>query len=166
MYLAKALKYQQKHEDQTYKSKEHHFQEEHNYSRTANPCAIDVPNADDIEWVTACEDTCLFIEKVIPKHLEKRNLKINVEKTEELNIKNKGGLEWKNCKYLGTLFDAEEDLNRRKTLATSCFNSKKNILSSNKINLKTRIRIFNAYVTSIFMCNNEFWTVTKTLEKK
>ncbi len=41
----------------------------------------------------------------------------------------------------------------------------KNHLTSTKIILQTRIRIFEAYVTSIFLYNSEVWTLTKALEK-
>ena len=37
-------------------------------------------------------------------------------------------------------------------------------LTSNKIDLKTRMRLFNAYITSIFLYNSELWTLTKKLE--
>ncbi len=41
----------------------------------------------------------------------------------------------------------------------------KHPLTSTKIPLKTRIRIFEAYVSSIFLYNSEVWTLTKALEK-
>ena len=37
---------------------------------------------------------------------------------------------------------------------------------TNKISLSTRIRAFNAYVTSIFLYNSELWTLTKNKENK
>ncbi len=41
----------------------------------------------------------------------------------------------------------------------------KNNLTSTKIPLKTRIMIFEAYVSSIFLYNSEVWTLTKSLAK-
>ena len=43
------------------------------------------------------------------------------------------------------------------------YNKYKNILESNKISLKVRIRLFNVYIASIFLYNSELWTLTKKL---
>ncbi len=40
-----------------------------------------------------------------------------------------------------------------------------NHLTSTKITLKTRIRIFEAYVSSVFLYNSQVWKLTKALEK-
>ena len=53
------------------------------------------------------------IRKKIPGLLEKRNLLINNEETEEYQIQKEGDMEWKKCKYLGTLLDTENDTRRR-----------------------------------------------------
>ena len=40
------------------------------------------------------------------------------------------------------------------------------IFNNNRLNIKTKIRIFNACVESIFLYNSELWTLTKTAENK
>ena len=40
----------------------------------------------------------------------------------------------------------------------------RSILSSTKIELKTRMRLFDAYISSIFLYNSEVWSLTKTQE--
>ncbi|KAJ8036935.1 hypothetical protein HOLleu_17604 [Holothuria leucospilota] len=40
----------------------------------------------------------------------------------------------------------------------------RSILTSKKIELKTRIRLFDAYISSIFLYNSEVWSLTKTQE--
>ena len=94
------------------------------------------------------------------------NLQANKNKTEEHHIKRNGGEEWKKCKYLGTLLDTHEDIKRRKQLANAAFIQYKEILTSKKIELKIRLRLFNAYISSVFLYNSELWTLTKTQENK
>src|SRR2546425_5899531 len=43
------------------------------------------------------------------------------------------------------------------------YNKYKNILESKKISLKVRCKLFNIYITSIFMYNSELWTLTRKL---
>ena len=37
----------------------------------------------------------------------------------------------------------------------------KHILTDKKLDAKTRMRVFNAYITSVFMYNTEIWTINK-----
>ena len=66
------------------------------------------------------------------------------------------------CKYLGTLLDTNSDVSRRKCLAILGFNKLK-IAFNSKLTIKNKIRIFNAYIKSIFLYNAELWTLTKKL---
>jgi hypothetical protein len=70
------------------------------------------------------------------------------------------------CKYLGSLLDTKEYLTRRKQLAHISFTNKKNILTSNGISLRMRMRVFNSFVTLIFLYNSELWTLNKKMEKE
>ena len=70
------------------------------------------------------------------------------------------------CKLLGSLLDTAHDIKRRKGQALNAYRKKENICKSNKISLRTKIRVFNAYITSIFLYNCELWTLTKNKEKK
>ena len=91
-----------------------------------------------------------------------RNLQVNNNKTEEHVIRRNGPEEWKQCKYLGTLLSTEEDIKRRKQLANAAFTQYKTILTSKNIELKVRLRLFNALISSVFLYNSELWTLTKT----
>jgi len=97
------------------------------------------------------------IKITIPECLKKRNLDINFNKTEQYNINRHGDEEWKKCKYLGSMLDTETDIKRRKCLAIVAFNKYKSILTSKKLNIKTRIRLFNIYIGSVFLYNAELW---------
>ena len=101
----------------------------------------------------------------IPLKLKQRNLIISQDKTEEYCI-NKNDDSWKSCKYLGSYLDTEKDITKRKQLSMMAYQKYKLKLESNKISLNVRARLFNVYVTSIFMYNSELWTLTKKLENE
>ena len=141
---------------------------DHNYAiKRDTSILINQQYADDIGWISNAKHRTEQIKRTIPDKLKSRNLQVNKNKTEEHHIKrNPGGEEWKKCKYLGTLLDTEEDIKRRKQLANAAFIQYKEILTSKKIELKVRLRLFNAYISSVFLYNSELWTLTKTQENK
>ena len=123
---------------------------DHNYAvPTDNYIYINQQYADDISYITNQDDISEKIKSTIPEKLARRNLKVNTSKTEEFTI-NRSNDSWKRCRYLGSLLDTSEDIKRRKSLAMTAFNSNRNVLTS-KLDIKTNIRIFNAYVSSIFL---------------
>ena len=105
---------------------------------------IDQQYADDISWVTTSESKIQEIEKKIPIKPEARNLIVNHTKTEKYCITRKGPEEWKKCKYLGTIFETEKDIHRRKSLAISAYNKLKHILESKRTKISLRMRTFNS----------------------
>ena len=140
---------------------------DHNYAiKRDTSILINQQYADDIGWISNAKHRTEQIKRTIPDKLKSRNLQVNKNKTEEHHIKRNGGEEWKKCKYLGTLLDTEEDIKRRKQLANAAFIQYKEILTSKKIELKVRLRLFNAYISSVFLYNSELWTLTKTQENK
>ena len=166
LYLAKALK------------EEHRSNGDHNYAKpyTERPYPAhlqdhnytDLPDeyvyieqqyADDISFITSQKHVVENIKRAIPKKLIGRNLEINETKTEEIIIK-RGVDEWRKCKYLGSHPDTMEDIKRRKCMAMTAFNTYQEILTS-KMDIKTKMRIFEAYITSVFMYNSGLWTVNK-----
>ena len=110
-----------------------------------------------------CKGPCGVTRHVrIEFERESFNLHVNETKTEEHRIKRGGNDNWKKCKYLGTLLDTNSDISRRKCLAILAFNKLK-IAFNSKLTIKNKIRIFNAYIESIFLYNAELWTLTKKL---
>ena len=97
-------------------------------------------------------------------NLYKIETQFNISKTEKYNISSKSGDDWKQCKYLGSYLDTDSDILRRKQLSYAAFNQLKTKLTSRKLSLKVRMRLFNVYVTSIFLYNSELWTITKKIE--
>ena len=64
---------------------------------------IDQQYADDISRITNCKHEIENITATVPQQLMKRNLNVNITKTEDYIIRREGPEEWKKCKYLGSL---------------------------------------------------------------
>ncbi len=141
---------------------------EHTYAKIpqVQPFILNQQYADDIGWMSVAKYQTDAIKKEIPNKLRARNLMVNEAKTEEYTIKRNGDNEWKTCKYVGSLPDTEKDFIRRKGLAAGAYHQNRKILESNKISLKIRLRLFNCYVTSIFMYNVEIWSMNTTLQDR
>ncbi len=103
-------------------------------------------------------------KKKTSKQLKKRNLQINEEKTKNYPVRREGNEKWKTCKLVGSILDTEKDMNRRKTLALCAHIKLKYIPESKKNTIKIKVKVFNAFVRSIFMYNSELRTLTKKLE--
>ena len=170
LYLAKALK--EDIGDHNYAKHGTHedtippIMAEHAYSLPSHhqPILIDQQYADDIGWITTAKYTTNLIKDRVPLKLKGRGLEINDTKTEEYDITRGGSEEWKKCKYVGSLIDTKEDIKRRKKLAMASYTQYRSILTSTKIDVKTRIRLFDAYISSVSLYNSEVWSLTKTLE--
>ena len=75
-------------------------------------------------------------------------------------------ISWKKCKCLGTMIDTKTDIARRKGLTLDTMIKLEKIFKSHKLTLDTKIRIFDAYVSSIMLYNSELWVLNKQLEEK
>ena len=134
--------------------------------KSQNKFCIAQQYADDTSWITTEKHIKDNIKKEVPTVLRAKNLLVNEDKTEEFTVSREGDTEWKKCRFLGSLLGNEEDIKRRKQLACAAFHKNKTSLCSNKISLKTRIRIFSALVTSIALYNSELWSLTSKDIKK
>ena len=126
-----------------------------------NDIDVDLQYADDISEVTTNETVFNETKAKLPEILTNRKLKVNVSKTEEYVIQRGGDTSWKNCKFLGTKLDANAELSRRKGLAIEAINSKKEYFNSPKLTVEQKSRIFESYVSSIFLYNCELWTINE-----
>ena len=119
--------------------------------------------ADDICWLGMnSSHTISDVKDTIPEQLAKRNLTINNAKTEEYIISKNGDPAWMKCKYLGTMLDTHTDIKSRKRNANNAMRIIEHILKDKRVSLQTKLRVFNAYVTSIFLYNSETWTIKQT----
>ena len=122
---------------------------------------LEIQCADDISLATTDENVFKQTKANLPNVLTDRELKLNVSKTEEYEIKRKGDEKWKQCKSLGTQLDTETEIKRRKGLTISTLRNLNKILKSDKISIKLKSRTFDAYASSIFLFNSEIWTITR-----
>ena len=111
---------------------------DHNYHINKQHEILDPQYADDISWVTngpyyLIED----IKEKIPMILEKRDLMINKDKTEEFSITYGGHENWKKIKYLGSLIDTKEDIQRRKSLTLAAISNLRDIWKNNNVSTNT-----------------------------
>jgi hypothetical protein len=100
----------------------------------------------------------------MPEMLLEEGLFINKSKTERFRISRTSDTKWRSCKYLGSLLGTEEDIKRRKGLVYDTCNTFEKIINSNQVSEAVRLRMYKAYIESIFLYNSELWTLTKTLE--
>ena len=146
------------------------FLKDHTYQKTDNDnnnfLTIDHQYADDIGWASTGQHIIENVEREVPHALKKRNIKINPEKTERYRITRNGDTEWKKCKYVGSLSGTNEDINRRTSLAHRDFNCLHSIFKNKTLNLKLKLRIFQALIESIFLYNSECWGLNKEQEER
>ena len=106
---------------------------EHCYTKPINDeINIVQEYADDMSSITTNPTIIEYKKKNLPANLE-----INETKTEEYEIKRKGNVEWKECKFLGSLINTEEDIKRRKALAIAAINKMHHIFYD-KIDKKSK----------------------------
>ena len=141
---------------------------EHSYAKV-NPDShlrIDGEFADDMNKITTDNNTIEHYKNNLPGKLQQRNLHMNATKTEQYAITRGGDVLWKDCKLLGSLLDTDSDIKRRTGLAVGVICELKCIFYSTRLCIKIKVRVFDVFVTSIFMYNAELWTLTATKEKK
>ena len=169
-YLAKALPVPQSniYTEHSYTNKQITHQEipdqliEHNYTTNTQKrhINIDMQYADDISKITSDFNAIEKFKVNIKEKLLERNLKINIDKTEQYII-NKKEHSWKKCKILGTLLDTTTDIKRRKTLAIVATQKLKYIFNNKNITITSKTATFTTYIQSIFLYNAETWTLKK-----
>ena len=71
---------------------------------------------------------------------------------------------WKSCKCLGSMIDTPTDIKRRKSLSIEAMNKLKQVWRNKRVSTKTKLRIFNAYISSIFLYNSELWSLNRSME--
>ena len=165
LYLSNAL-YKQEQNDHNKDIFRPRFLLEHNYAKYIDQhIRINQEYADDMSIITTDPHTISNIKDKVRPKLEIRNLNINEAKTEEYKIERNGNEDWRNCKLLGSLLDTDKDITRRKSLAIASINNLKYIFYNQKLNINIKTRVFNCYVSSVFLYNSELWTLTKSKEK-
>ena len=82
--------------------------------------------ADDTDFVSTSAQWLESLEPVINDILKKWNLTVNKDKTERTNVSrsvDRVAVTWRSSRKLGSLMGDNEDVSRRKQLASAAFNS-------------------------------------------
>ena len=133
----------------------------HDYPPDDKVVNIEMQYADDITGISSSQEMIMANEDKMTGKLSDRGLCVNQSKTENYEVYRGCDGEWKKCKLLGSKLDTDEDIKRRKGLAVSVIKEKKDIFNGN-LDFITKMRIFNCYITAIFLYNSELWTLTET----
>ena len=134
-------------------------------NRDQQNLAIDPKYADDITFIRSHQSKINQIKRILPEMLKEGNLEENKSKREEYHVPNEKE-KWKKCKCLGSILDTVNDIERRKCLAIGAMTSLEKTFKNRNLSKQTKTRIFDSYVSSIFLYNSELWVITKTTEKK
>ena len=130
--------------------------------------------ADDYDHLTEDHEKKEQFKSCVKEILGKDNLKVNEDKTEDTVLKrgkhdrkNKNKNEpWRETIKLGSKLGDEEDIKRRKNLATGKLAQMKKVLKSRKISkVKKKMKLYNAMVKSVLTYNACTWGLTKSDEK-
>ena len=123
--------------------------------------------ADDVDFISLIKHKDV---SEVSKILRKYNLIVNNDKTEKTVInrkKNRNEERWRNVKKVGSLIGDEEDINRRKQLATVAMHKIQAMWTSkDKIKLKTKMKVYRALVKSVLIYNCGTWGVPSNIEEK
>ena len=116
--------------------------------------------ADNVGKVTSDYRALQKFKQTVPIELEKRDLIINQDKTEQFTIITRNNNEWKKCKYLGSMLDTSEDIKRRKGISISAANKLRTLFCHKKLTTQTKMSAFTTYIEPIFLYNCELWSLT------
>ena len=126
---------------------------------------IETKYADGVTFIRSEEAKINQGERVVPSMLCEEGLSISKSNSEKYHISKCSDTKWKSCKYLGSLIGNEEDIKRRKGLTNDNYHALESILKSKLVSESVGIRIFRAYIESIFHYTSELWISTNTLER-
>ena len=131
--------------------------------RAIHRIEIDPKYADGLTFIRSDKSQMRNVKRAIPQMLSDGNLEENKSKREDYDIPSTDD-SWKKCKFLGSMIDTENDCKNRTVLAAGTMTILKDLFSSHTLSIKTKVRIFEGYVSSIFLYNSELWVVDQILE--
>ena len=129
----------------------------------------DLQYADDCDFLTEFEKNQNIQLNQANKTLSKYNLLVNESKTEKITIerkKEKKDEKWRDSIKVGSKLGDEEDIKRRKTLATTAMENNNNLWKNKwKISINKRIRLYDTLIKSILTYNCGTWGLRNTDER-
>jgi len=134
--------------------------------RVASDAGIpfEIVYADDTDFLSTSQQWLNSLEDDVVAVLGNWFLNVNPSKTEKTRIfrsKDRIGEEWRSTKKLGSLLGDEEDVMRRKQLATIMFQSMWSMWKRRDlIHERLRLRLYNAFVLPVLTYNCGTWGLT------
>ena len=139
--------------------------------------------ADDTVIIADTSEKLQALVDVVKRESEKMGLKINIKKTEvvvasknpeppncNIIINNTRIKQANNFVYLGSTISQDarpnREIERRILIAKNSFNSMKNLLTNNRMNIQTRVRALKTYIWSTLMYGAESWTLNREMKMK
>ncbi|XP_065189344.1 uncharacterized protein LOC135819973 [Sycon ciliatum] len=125
--------------------------------------------ADDTDFLSSSRTWLDSISPSITKVLREWHLKVNEEETEQTTLRRAGDRLaeiWRKTRKLGSLLGDEQDVIRRKQLATAAFRSLFVVWCRRElISEKLRLRLYQAFVIPVLTYNGGTWGLTMALEQ-
>ena len=126
--------------------------------------------ADDVDFISTDQKYLKDCLPTISSSLAEWNLKMNEGKTEHTMIsrqKDRIEEQWRHTIKLGSMLGVDEDIGRRKRLATSALHRMWVIwLRGQHIRESLRVRLYNSFILPILLYNCGTWSLTGTQERK
>ena len=136
-------------------------------NKTEEGIPTEMAYADDVDFISMIKHKDVGD---ISKVLKKYKLLVNNDKTECTTISRKNQKkeeEWRSTRKVGSLLGDEEDINRRKQLATASMTKINAIyLKKDKVKLEKKIKIYRALVKSVLLYNCGTWGVSANVQQK
>jgi hypothetical protein len=122
--------------------------------------------ADDLDFISSSKRYMVALEKVLMEQLPRYGLRPNAVKTQRVVVRARAQMqdkyleaadpddeadEWKKVKVLGSLLGNKEDLARRRSLASAAFRENYPVLKDQRLALKLRLRVYDAYVLTVLL---------------
>ena len=125
--------------------------------------------ADDTDFLSSSRTWLDSISPSINEVLRECHLKVNEEKIEQTTLRREGDRlaeVWRKTHKLGSLQGNEQDVTRRKQLATAAFRSLSVVWCRREfISEKLRLRLYQAFAIPVLTYNGGTWGLTVALEE-
>ena len=129
---------------------------------------IDIIYADDTDFVSTSSAWLAQLEPLAATVLRQWNLHVNAEKTEHTKLtrqQDRVSEEWRMTKKLGSLIGDDEDITRRKQLATASYRAMYSLWKRRTlVREELRLRLYNAFVMPVLLYNSGTWAPTSVAE--
>jgi len=130
---------------------------------------FDIEYADDVDFLSTSGSWLRSLEPQVSTILGEWFLQVNGSKTEYALISREADRtseNWRMVKKLGSLLGDQEDVCRRKQLASAAFQSLRHLWKRAKqVSLALRIRLYNSFVLPVLTYNCGTWGITRQCEQ-